>query len=253
MERRSWTGWAIALGIALGGFFDGILLHQILQWHHLLSLVPGMESLRDQVLWDGYFHALMYAIAAVALWALWRRRREMDARHGRPMTGALLIGFGLWHVIDAVLSHWLLGIHRVKIDSANPLAWDLAWFAIFGLVPIAAGWRLLRRRDHIAPGGGAGVTTLLLLAAVTGGAALWSLRTPPDQRFTTIVFAPGKQPRDIMNALVAQQARIVWAEPSLSVVVVDVPASHRMGFYRQGALLVSGAGVPAGCFNWTRV
>ena len=29
------------LGMALGGFFDGILLHQVLQWHHFLSLVPG--------------------------------------------------------------------------------------------------------------------------------------------------------------------------------------------------------------------
>ncbi|WP_426000432.1 DUF2243 domain-containing protein [Caulobacter sp. DWR1-3-2b1] len=29
------------LAVALCGFFDGILLDQILQWHHLLSLVPG--------------------------------------------------------------------------------------------------------------------------------------------------------------------------------------------------------------------
>ena len=28
------------LGFSLGGFFDGILLHQVLQWHHLFSLVP---------------------------------------------------------------------------------------------------------------------------------------------------------------------------------------------------------------------
>ncbi len=34
------------LGFALGGFFDGIMLHQVLQWHHFLSLVPG-EALRD--------------------------------------------------------------------------------------------------------------------------------------------------------------------------------------------------------------
>jgi uncharacterized membrane protein len=250
--RGSWVGWAIALGVALGGFFDGILLHQILQWHHLLSLVSGVESLREQVLWDGYFHALMYVIAAVALWALWRRRVQMTGAT-RPMVGALLIGFGLWHVIDSLLSHWLLGIHRIRVDSANPLAWDLLWFAVFGLVPVAIGWWLLRAHGSVTGTGRGAMTTLLAVAALTGGAALWSLRTPEDQRFTTIVFAPGTQPREIMNALVAQQAAIVWAEPSLSVVVVDVPAARRMGFYRQGALLVSGAGVPAGCFNWTRV
>ena len=29
----------LLLGFAMGGFFDGILLHQILQWHHLLSAI----------------------------------------------------------------------------------------------------------------------------------------------------------------------------------------------------------------------
>ena len=54
------------LGFGLSGFFDGILLHQILQWHHLLSLVPG-ETMRDignQIVADGLFHLFMYAIAA---------------------------------------------------------------------------------------------------------------------------------------------------------------------------------------------
>ncbi|MGF6227617.1 putative membrane protein [Inquilinus ginsengisoli] len=116
---RSSTKWSVALGFALGGFFDGILLHQILQWHHLLSLVPGIGDLRMQVLWDGYFHALMYVIAAVAIWGLWRVHLTVT---GRPLFGAVLIGFGLWHVVDAVLAHWVLGIHRIRIDSASPLA-----------------------------------------------------------------------------------------------------------------------------------
>lgn len=28
---------AVLLSVALSGFFDGILLHQVLRWHHLLS------------------------------------------------------------------------------------------------------------------------------------------------------------------------------------------------------------------------
>ena len=67
---RAWAIWGAVLGFALGGFFDGILLHQILQWHHLLSLVPGLEDIRLQILWDGYFHALMYALAALGLFGL---------------------------------------------------------------------------------------------------------------------------------------------------------------------------------------
>lgn len=32
------------MSFALGGFFDGVLLHQILQWHHLLMYVVALAS-----------------------------------------------------------------------------------------------------------------------------------------------------------------------------------------------------------------
>jgi uncharacterized membrane protein len=64
------------LGFALGGFFDGILLHQVLQWHHFLSLVEGeaYRDIRTQILADGLFHVAVYAVASVGLWLLWRGR-----------------------------------------------------------------------------------------------------------------------------------------------------------------------------------
>nr|WP_086017472.1 DUF2243 domain-containing protein [Sinorhizobium meliloti] len=35
--QRSRLAGFFALGVSIGGFFDGILLHHVLQWHHLLS------------------------------------------------------------------------------------------------------------------------------------------------------------------------------------------------------------------------
>ena len=87
MFKSPWTRWGAVLGFALGGFFDGILLHQILQWHHLLSLVPGMADMRLQVLWDGYFHALMYVIAAVGLVGLGRAHKSGQQGGGRALCG----------------------------------------------------------------------------------------------------------------------------------------------------------------------
>jgi len=242
--------WGIVLGFALGGFFDGILLHQILQWHHLLSLVPGVDTLRAQVLWDGYFHALMYLVAAIGLWGLWRARGELQDRRGWGLPGALLIGFGAWHVIDGVLSHWLLGIHRIRLDSPDPLFWDLLWFTAFGLVPLVIGWWLLHRRPR-RRGGLSGSAFVLLIGLATSGAALWSLQPPQGQQFTTIVFAPQVRPAEAMNALVAADARLVWSDPKMGVVVAKVPENRRLDFYRRGALLVGGSGVPGGCFNWS--
>lgn len=251
MALRAWIRWGAVLGFALGGFFDGILLHQILQWHHLLSLVPGVDTVRAQVLWDGYFHALMYAVAAAGLWGLWRVRRQADQRWGRALAGALLIGFGLWHVVDGILSHWLLGIHRIRLDSPSPLMWDIIWFTMFGIVPLLAGWIAVRRPG---PGGSGAGASLMVIAAglLTTGLAGWSLQSPRDQRFTTIVFAPWVRPADAVNAVVANGGRLMWSDRKLAVMVVEVPAEKRLKFYGQGALLVSGSGLPNGCFNWSR-
>jgi uncharacterized membrane protein len=34
-NREFPTFAGILLGLGLGGFFDGIILHQVLQWHHM--------------------------------------------------------------------------------------------------------------------------------------------------------------------------------------------------------------------------
>ena len=31
------TAAGIFFGLGLGGFFDGIVLHQLLQWHHMIT------------------------------------------------------------------------------------------------------------------------------------------------------------------------------------------------------------------------
>jgi len=241
------------LGFALGGFFDGILLHQILQWHHLMSLVPGVADMRMQVLWDGYFHALMYVIAAMGLWGLWRAHKHAGETWGRPLFGALLVGFGLWHVVDNIASHWVLGIHRIKLDSPNPLVWDLIWFTVFGLVPLAIGWLMLRRPPSIGRRLSESTIAVLALSTLTLTAGAWSSKPPPNRPFTTVVFAPGTEPQQVLSAVAAADARLVWADPAMGVVVVDVPPERRWSFYRTGALLVGGSGLPAACFNWSRV
>src|SRR5512145_2768434 len=78
--RRSLTAAGVFLGVGLGGFVDGIVLHQILQWHHLLTDLSEHESfpqatvqsLEENTLWDGLFHAATWIFVAVGLSLLWR-------------------------------------------------------------------------------------------------------------------------------------------------------------------------------------
>lgn len=193
----TWAGFW--LGFALSGFFDGILLHQILQWHHLLSAIRA-DDIRFQILMDGYFHLLMYAIAAFGLWLLWRARRSFETPGAsQRLLAFVLIGFGVWHFVDAVASHWVLGIHRIRLDSDNPLAWDIGWLLAFGALPLAIGW-MLRRGGPPRAGAKAAAA---LMALIVVGAGAWSSRPPPGQSFTTIVFAPGVSSADALAATLA--------------------------------------------------
>jgi uncharacterized membrane protein len=242
-------GAAFVLGFALSGFFDGVLLHQILQWHHLLSLVEAeaVRSLHAQILADGLFHALMYGVAVVGLVMLWRARAGLAAAGGsRRLASGVLIGFGTWNVVDVGLFHWILEIHHIRLDVANPVAWDAGWLLVLGLVPLAAGLALMRSRRPGAPGGAMPARVLLLMLLVSGG---WNLRPPPANADILVVFQPGA---DILTAVATVDARIVDLKPEQSLAVLRLPnAASAWRLYRHGAILVQGAG-PSGCFNWAR-
>jgi uncharacterized membrane protein len=144
----------ILLGIGLGGFIDGIVLHQILQWHHMLTsegrypktTVAGLET---NTLWDGLFHAATWIAVAIGIYILWRRTTSWRwAISGRAFVGWMLVGWGLFNVVEGVVDHHLLGIHHVREGGGiNQTAWDLGFLA-FGAVLIVGGL-LLARFDEL--------------------------------------------------------------------------------------------------------
>lgn len=257
-RRFLWAGYLI--GFALGGFFDGILLHQILQWHHLLSGVEAevLRDLRVQVLADGLFHALMYLVAAAGLWMLYRSRREFTGvRADRNLLADLLIGFGAWHVLDAVLSHWLTGIHRIRMDVLDPMVWDLAWLVVFGLPPLLAGLLLKRsypREVRLADRRGR-QRLALSIAALTVVLGAWASLPPaasPELRTVTVVLRPDVSAGQFLASLGEHDVRVLWSDRAGGVWVLSAGEPSPMRYYRYGAMYVSGSLLPAGCAAWIR-
>lgn len=248
---------ALLIGFALGGFFDGILLHQVLQWHHLLSGVTAeaVQDLRVQVLADGLFHLLMYVVALAGLWMLWTRRHSTAAPSARLLWASAMVGFGSWHVLDAVVSHWLLGIHRVRMDSAAPLLWDLLWFFVFGVLMIAAGL-MLRRRDA-APRSGHRAGSITASFLLTGAALLAgpTAAVPPAGLSTfVVVMRPGADAGHLLDGLAELRGGILWANSTGSVWAVKLAdAGDGARLYRHGAMLVTSSPAVLGCAAWTRV
>lgn len=139
---------SVLLGVGLGGFADGIVLHQVLQWHHMISSqgccpTSSVADLEDNTLADGLFHAFTWLVTvggtllAVRAW-----RRAEPAPPWRAHLGGLLAGWGLFNVVDSA-NHFILGLHHIRDDLGGPVGWDLGFLG-FALALIAAGLALIR-------------------------------------------------------------------------------------------------------------
>lgn len=144
---RSAVAAGVVLGMGFGAFIDGILLHMILQWHNMVSTwIPptSMAAMRINMRWDGIFEtlALFLTVAGVAL--LWGAAQQ---RAALPPTvafvGLMILGAGVFNLIEGPIDHHLLGIHHVR-EVANPLPWDVGFLLFGGVLPVAIGWFLMR-------------------------------------------------------------------------------------------------------------
>ena len=140
----------LLFGLGLGGFVDGIVLHQILQWHHLVSNVDAfpvttVAGLEVNTLMDGFFHSVTWVLvlaASIVTITSWRRGRL--APNWSFHLGLVLAGWGIFNVVEGVIDHQILHIHHVRDDLGGPLSWDIG-FLVFGGLLCVGGWLLYRR------------------------------------------------------------------------------------------------------------
>lgn len=148
MERLPSKLPGLLMGLGFGGFVDGIVLHEILQWHHMISnreptdTVAGMEL---NVVADGLFHVgtwLLVMAGSLLTVVSWRQGRL--APNWSFHLGLLLLGWGVFNVVEGLIDHTLLGVHHVRDDLGGPLSWDIG-FLVFGAAQIVVGWLIHRR------------------------------------------------------------------------------------------------------------
>jgi uncharacterized membrane protein len=145
----------VLYGIGLGGFVDGIVLHQVLQWHHMVSDVEAfpvttVAGLEANTLADGFFHIgswLFVVGASFVTLAHWQQGRL--APGWRLHLGGVLMGWGAFNIVEGLVNHQVLGVHHVRDDLGGPVAWDVG-FLLVSVALVLAGWWLHRSdRRHL--------------------------------------------------------------------------------------------------------
>ena len=146
------------LGIGLGGFFDGILLHQIIQVHAMLSAkipLTTMANMKTNMTADGLFHAATWLATLVGIALLWKAlNRHTDTRpSGVGLVGCMLAGWGWFNLVEGIVDHHILNLHHV-VQSLGQSVWDWLFLAS-GVVLIVIGHMLGRMAYRHEEGRGA--------------------------------------------------------------------------------------------------
>ena len=145
MNPKPLTTAGTVLGIGMGGFLDGIVAHQLLQIHNMLSNripVNTVVNIEINMFWDGLFHTLTWLATAYGLYLLWRAGGRSDVPwSGRHLFGAMLFGWGLFNFVEGIIDHYILQVHFV-VQRLGQSPYDLA-FVASGLVFMLLGRRML--------------------------------------------------------------------------------------------------------------
>jgi uncharacterized membrane protein len=154
--RRTLRAPGILLGVGLGGFVDGIVLHQLLQWHHMLTSTDTdrlgvryypadtVQGLRMNTVWDGLFHVVAWLFVLGGLGLLYSRvtRERRTAWTSRALWGWILVGWGVFNLVEGIIDHEALGVHHVR-SGPHQMWWDLGFLAL-GAVLVSVGWAVQR-------------------------------------------------------------------------------------------------------------
>jgi uncharacterized membrane protein len=138
---RGGNGLSGALfGIAVAGFVDESVFHQLLHWHKFYDRSTTEVGLVS----DGLFHAFSFFAAVAGLFLLAELRRRRDLVWSR-WVGATLIGAGAFQLYDGTVQHKVMGLHQIRY-GVDLLPYDVVWIVVAVALIIAGVVLLLRNR-----------------------------------------------------------------------------------------------------------
>ncbi|MFD0868296.1 MULTISPECIES: DUF2243 domain-containing protein [Paenibacillus] len=140
MRNYTFTG-AFLLGIGMVGMLDGIIFHQILQWHSTFMHTDRFH----QIVSDGIFHLIVTIILFIGAVLLWKSDPQDNGHRPEIFWGGLLVGGGLFNLAEGLVNHHILGVHHVKAGPYQ-LYYDLSFDAAALLILLSGVVQIRRQR-----------------------------------------------------------------------------------------------------------
>ncbi|WP_049922997.1 DUF2243 domain-containing protein [Halopiger djelfimassiliensis] len=143
-RRRRLVAAGTTAGFGFGAVVDVVIFHLTIQTHHLLSgfYDPySFDGVRTNVMFDGLFLLATLAVTVVGLAMVWRTVNRADERLSTAfLVGTIVVGMGVFNVIDGIVSHYVLDLHNVVHGTE---AWNPHWLVV-SVVLLGLGGLVLR-------------------------------------------------------------------------------------------------------------
>ncbi|WP_026461288.1 DUF2243 domain-containing protein [Adhaeribacter aquaticus] len=136
------------IGVGMGGFVDGIILHQILQWHNMVSAKLPPDTLlnaKTNMFWDGMFHAGVWVVTMIGIVLLWNAVKNRSVNlSNKILIGGFLFGWAIFNLVEGVIDHHLLVLHNVREISTSPSSWNFGFLG-GSVIMLLIGWMLINK------------------------------------------------------------------------------------------------------------
>lgn len=140
--RNLWSGFLFGVGFI--AFFDEMVFHQLLHWHHFYDKSTTGIGLVS----DGFFHAFSW-LATVGGLFLFADLRRRNALWLKRWFGGVLLGAGVFQLYDGTIQHKVMGIHQIRYVE-NILPYDLTWNISAALFIIVGAVIVLQTKKEIS-------------------------------------------------------------------------------------------------------
>jgi uncharacterized membrane protein len=103
-----------------------------------------LVNAKTNMVWDGLFHALTWVATAISIGMLWQAVKRRDVPlSGHTFFGSLVLGWGVFNLVEGIIDHYILGIHHV-VELRGLSVYDHLFLAS-GALFILTGWAFIRK------------------------------------------------------------------------------------------------------------